>query len=101
MPGFTKFLIRDLTMDGGKSLVTATSADTFGSGIMFIGYTPNNTTNIDATVDNLTIKNYAQYGVSIFGNQANGIKITNCTIQDIGITAQAESVGAGIKGLAP
>jgi len=96
VPGYSKFLIRDLTMDGGKSLVTATTADTFGSGMMFIGYTPNNTTSIDATVDNVTIKNYAQYGVSIYGNQANGIKITNCTIQDIGITAQAESVGAGI-----
>ena len=94
--GYSKFLIRDLTMDGGKSLVTATAADTFGSAIMFIGYTPTTTTDIEATVDNVTIKNYTQYGVSIYGNQANGIKITNCNIQDIGITAQAESVGAGI-----
>ena len=96
IPGYSKFLIRDLTMDGGKSLVTATTADTFGSAIMFIAYTPNTATDIEATVDNLTIKNYAQYGVSIYGNQANGIKITNCNIQDIGITAQANSVGAGI-----
>jgi len=94
--GYSKFLIRDLTMDGGKSLVTVDAQDSFGSAVMFIGYTPNTTTDIEATVDNLTIKNYAQYGVSIYGNQANGIKITNCNIQDIGITAQAESVGAGI-----
>ena len=96
IPPYSKFLIRDLTLDGGKSLVTATTADTFGSGIMFIGDTTVTPNNIEATVDNLTIKNYAQYGVSMYGNRANGIKITNCAIQDIGITAQAESVGAGI-----
>jgi len=96
IPGYTKFLIRDLTMDGGKSLVTATIDDTFGSAIMFIGYTPNTSADMEAIVDNVTIKNYAQYGVSIYGNQSNGIKITNCTIREIGITAQANSVGAGI-----
>jgi len=96
IPGYSKFLIRDLTMDGGKSLVTTTSDDTFGAAIMFIGYTPNTTTDIEATVDNVNIKNYAQYGVSMYGNQTNGIKITNCTIREIGIAAQANSVGAGI-----
>lgn len=96
VPGYSKFLIRDLTMDGGKSLVTTTSDDTFGAAIMFIGYTPNTTTDIEATVDNVNIKNYAQYGVSMYGNQANGIKIINCTIREIGITGQANSVGAGI-----
>jgi len=94
--GYTKFLIRDVTLDGGKSLVTATNEDTFGAGIMFIGYTPNTTSDIEATVDNVTVKNYAQYGISMYGNQANGIKIVNSNIRDIGITAQANSVGAGI-----
>jgi hypothetical protein len=32
----------------------------------------------------------------MYGNQCNGIKIVNCNIRDIGITAQALSVGAGI-----
>lgn len=96
IPGFTKFLIRDLTMDGGKSLVTADTQDTFGSGIMFIGYAPNTPTDMEATVDNCNIKNYTHYGVSIYGNQSNGIKITNCTIREIGIAAQADSVGCAI-----
>jgi hypothetical protein len=96
IPGYSKFLICDLTMDGGKSLVTSEITDTFEAGIMFIGYTPNTTTDIEATVDNVTVKNYGQYGISIYGNQCNGIKITNCTIREIGIAAQANSVGAGI-----
>jgi hypothetical protein len=96
IPGYSKFLIRDLTMDGGKSLVTTDVQDTFGSGIMFIGYTPNTPVDIEGIVDNVTIRNYAHYGVSIYGNQANGIKITNCTIREIGIASQPTSVGCAI-----
>lgn len=96
IPGFVKFLMRDLTLDGGKSLVTSEATDTFEAGIMFIGYTPDTPSDIEATIDNVTVKNYAQYGISIYGDQCNGIKIVNCNIRDIGITAQALSVGAGI-----
>jgi len=96
IPPYVKFMMRDLTLDGGKSLVTSEQTDTFESGIMLIGYTPNTPSDIEATIDNVTIKNYAQYGISIYGNQANGIKIVNCNIRDMGITAQAFSVGAGI-----
>lgn len=96
IPGFVKFLIRDLTLDGGKSLVTSEITDTFESGIMFIGYTPDTPSDIEATVDNVTVKNYAQYGISIYGNQCNGIKIVNCNIRDIGNAGQANSVGAGV-----
>lgn len=96
IPPYVKFMIRDLTLDGGKSLVTSEETDTFEAGIMFIGYTPDTLSDIEATVDNVTVKNYAQYGISIYGNQCNGIKIVNCNIRDIGITAQALSVGAGI-----
>jgi hypothetical protein len=96
IPGYVKFLIRDLTLDGGKSLVTSEITDTFEAGIMFIGYTPQTPSDIEATVDNVTVKNYGQYGISIYGNQCNGIKIVNCNIRDIGNAGQAESVGAGI-----
>jgi hypothetical protein len=96
IPGYVKFLIRDLTLDGGKSLVTSEITDTFEAGIMFIGYTPQTPSDIEATVDNVTVKNYGQYGISIYGNQCNGIKIVKCNIRDIGNAGQAESVGAGI-----
>jgi hypothetical protein len=96
IPPHVKFLMRDLTLDGGKSLVTSEETDTFESGIMLIGYTPDTPSDIEATIDNVTVKNYAQYGISIYGNQANGIKIVNCNIRDMGNAGQAFSVGAGI-----
>ena len=96
IPGYSKVLIRDLTLDGGKDLVTATTSDTFGSGVMIIGYTPQTAVDVEATIDNLTIRNYSHYGVSMYGNQTNGVKVTNCNIRDIGIADQALSVGAGI-----
>jgi len=96
IPPYVKFMMRDLTLDGGKSLVTSEETDTFESGIMMIGSTPTTTSDIEATIDNVTVKNYAQYGISLYGDQCNGVKIVNCNIRDIGITAQALSVGAGI-----
>lgn len=96
IPGYSKFLIRDLVLDGGKSLVTSEASDTFENGLMFIGYLPTTTSDIEATVDNITVRNYGQYGIAIYGDQCNGIKITNCNIHDIGIAGQALSVGAGI-----
>lgn len=96
IPGYVKFLMRDLTLDGGKSLVTSQETDTFEAGIMLIGYAPTTPSDIEATIDNVTIKNYAQYGISMYGNQCNGVKIVNCNIRDMGITGQSFSVGAGI-----
>jgi hypothetical protein len=96
VPGYVKFLMRDLTLDGGKSLVTSEETDTFESGIMLIGYATTTPSDIEATINNVTIKNYAQYGISMYGNQCNGVKIINCNIRDMGITGQAFSVGAGI-----
>jgi hypothetical protein len=94
--GYVKFLMRDLTLDGGKSLVTSEETDTFESGIMLIGYAPQTPSDIEATIDNVTVRNYAQYGISIYGDQCNGIKIVNCNIRDMGNAGQAFSVGAGI-----
>jgi hypothetical protein len=96
IPPYVKFLVRDLTLDGGKSLVTSEATDTFEAGIMLIGYTPNTPSDIEATIDNVTIKNYGQYGISMYGNQVNGVKIVNCNIREMGIAGQPLSVGAGI-----
>jgi hypothetical protein len=99
MSGFTKLLIRDLLLDGGKSLVTATVFDAFGSGILLIGAPAEATSDTEATIDNVYIRNFAQYGVSIYGQFVNGVKIVNCNIRDIGNVSQTESVGAGIVSL--
>ena len=90
-------LVRDLTLDGGKSGITVTSDDSFGSAISIIADTGSGaTTDVNATVDNCFIKNWSQYGVNVYGNLANGVKVVNCNINSIGITAQSLSVGAGI-----
>ena len=96
VPPYVGLLIRDITIDGGKSLVTATANDTFGAGIMVLAYTPLTPSDVQATIDNVVVQNYAQYGISLYGSQCNGVKIVNCNIRDIGITDQPLSVGAGI-----
>jgi hypothetical protein len=98
LPGYTKLLIRDLMLDGDKSQVTSEVSDTFEAGIMLIAYAPNTPADIEATLDGLWIRNYAQYGISIYGNQCNGIKIVNCNIRDIGNVSDPLSVGSGIVG---
>ena len=93
-PGFT---IRDLTIDGDKANGTTISDDTFMSGISILcGAYGGATTDVQATVDNCVIKNFLQYGVSVYGDQANGVKIVNCNIRDIGKAGDALSVGGGI-----
>lgn len=92
----TKFLLRNLTLDGAKALVTSDEQDTFGSGIMLIAQVPSTTSDIEATIDGVTFRNYIHYGVSMYGNQCNGVKIVNCNIRDIGDATQPTSVGAGI-----
>lgn len=89
--------VRDLVIDGAKSTVTGISDDTFESAISIIADTGSGaTTDVNATVDNCEIRNFVQYGVNIYGNQANGVKVVNCNIHDIGKAGDALSVGAGI-----
>lgn len=93
----SKFLMRDLVIDGDKANVTAISDDTFESGISLICDSGGGaTSDLEATIDNVTVRNFMQYGINIYGNQANGIKIVNCNIKGMGDAAQALSVGAGI-----
>lgn len=91
------FMVKDLMVDGGKSTTSAIADDTFGSGISIICTADGGTTtDVNATVDNCTVRNCVQYGFNIYGNQANGIKITNCNIYSNGKAGDALSVGAGI-----
>ena len=91
------FTVRDLTIDGGKAGGSAISDDTFMSGVSIVCTTAGGaTTDVQATIDNCVIQNFLQYGVNIFGDQANGVKIVNCNIRNNGKTGDANSVGAGI-----
>jgi hypothetical protein len=90
-------LIRDIAFDGNKTGVTATTDDTFGSAISIIADSGSGaTTDVNATIDNCYIKNWTQYGVNVYGNQSNDVKIVNCNIDAIGNSSDSNSVGAGI-----
>lgn len=91
------FLVRDLLIDGDKAGGSAVSDDTFMSGVSIVA-TPAGgaTSDVNATVDNCEIRNFLQYGINIYGEQANGVKVVNCNIHDNGKTGDALSVGAGI-----
>jgi hypothetical protein len=92
-----KLLVRDLVIDGGKSTTTAITDDTFESGLSLICDTGSGATlDLEATIDNVTIRNFVQYGINIYGNLCNGIKITNCNIYGVGDAAQSLSVGSAI-----
>lgn len=91
------FLVRDLTIDGDKANGSAASDDTFMSGVSIVVTTAGGaTSDANATVDNCEIRNFLQYGVNIYGDQANGVKVVNCNIHDNGKAGDALSVGAGI-----
>lgn len=93
----SKFLVRDLTIDGDKAGGSAISDDTFMSGVSIVVATGGGaTTDVNATVDNCEIRNFLQYGINIYGNRANGVKVVNCNIHDNGKTGDALSVGAGV-----
>jgi hypothetical protein len=96
IPGYSKFLIRDLTIDGDKQNTVAITDDTFESGISLLAYAPNTPLDLEAVIDNVTIRNFMQYGINIYGDQANGIKIVNCNIHDMGVAADPLSVGSAI-----
>ena len=90
-------VIRDLTIDGGKAGGSAIADDTFMSGVsIVVSGAAGVTEDAQVTVDNCLIKNFLQYGINIYGTKANSIKITNCTVRDIGKVGDANSVGAGI-----
>jgi len=89
--------IQNLTIDGDKTTVTPFEDDTFGSAISIVCTNAGGaTTDARATIDNVYMKNFFHYGVNIYGEQANGIKIVNCNIESMGVNAQAFSVGGGI-----
>jgi hypothetical protein len=90
-------LLRDLTIDGDKANVTAITDDTFESGVSIIAGTAGGVTvDSKSVVQNCIIRNWCQYGINIYGDKANGVKVVNCQIYDIGNAAQPISVGGGI-----
>lgn len=90
--------VANLTLDGDKANVTAITDDTFQSGISVINTTAGSVpdTNSDTVIENVTLKNWCQYGINIYGDLTKNIRISNCHIYDNGKTADANSVGAGI-----
>jgi hypothetical protein len=88
-------LLRDLTIDGDKANVTAITDDTFESGVSIIAGAPM-TVDSKSVVQNCIIRNWCQYGINIYGDKANGVKVIGCQIYDIGNAAQPISVGGGI-----
>jgi hypothetical protein len=91
------FTIKDLTIDGDKANGTAIADDTFMSGISIVVDSGGGATqDARATIDNCVIRNFLQYGINIFGNLSNSIKVVNCNIYSNGKTGDALSVGAGI-----
>lgn len=93
----TNFTVRDLTIDGDKANGVAFNDDTFMSGVSVIATVAGGALyDVQATIDNCIIKNFLQYGVNVYGEQANGVKVINCNIREIGKTGDPLSVGAGI-----
>lgn len=91
--------VSNLAMDGDKANVSGSgfTDDTFGVGIAIICTTDGGAaTDARVLIDNVWVKNFFNYGISLYGEQANGIKIVNCNIEGIGVSAEANSVGAGI-----
>lgn len=89
--------VRDLTIDGDKANGTAIADDTFMSAVSVVVTSDGGATvDANATIDNCEIRNFLQYGVNVYGNLANGVKVVNCNIHDMGKIGDAESVGAGI-----
>lgn len=93
----TNFTVRDLTIDGDKANGVAITDDTFMSGVSVVATVAGGAlSDVQATIDNCIIKNFLQYGVNVYGEQANGVKVINCNIREIGKLSDPLSVGAGI-----
>lgn len=90
-------LVMGVALDGGKEGVTAIADDTFQSGISLINDTTQNPGGEPGNfkIVACSIRNWAQYGVNIYGNLSTGA-VENCDIHDNGISGQSLSVGAGI-----
>lgn len=90
--------VGNLTLDGAKSGVTAILDDTFQSGISIVNTTTGSTpdTTSDTVIENVWIKNWCQYGINVYGDLAQNIRISNCLVEDNGKAGDANSVGAGI-----
>lgn len=89
----------NLTIDGDKShLPSPTTDDTFGNAVFFLASSSQGvTTDQQGIIENCTIKNMINYGIVVYGNQANGTKILNNNIREIGQTGITNSVGSGIS----
>ena len=90
--------VANLTIDGNKAnLPSPTTDDSFGNAVFFLADTGFGVaTDQQGLIENCTVKNMINYGVILYGNQANGTKIVNNNIRDIGQTGITNSVGGGI-----
>jgi hypothetical protein len=91
--------IANLTIDGDKAnLPSPTTDDSFGIGVFFLcdsGFGV--TTDQQGIIENCTIKNCINYAVNTYGDRANGTKILNNNLREIGQAGVTNSVGAGIS----
>lgn len=93
-----------LTVDGGKSFVTAVKDDTFMTGVSVLnasgpgpapeGGNPSGLAS-KVIVECVESRNWSQYGMQAYGDQAQA-EFVNCLVHDIGIAGQSLSVGCGI-----
>lgn len=90
-------LLKNFLLDGDKANAAAITDDTFESGISVIAAASAGVVeDANVLVDGVIIQNFVQYGVNIYGDKANGVRVVNSVIQDNGSLASANSVGAGI-----
>lgn len=89
--------VGQLRMDGNKANNPGISDDTFQSGISIVNTVDSNPGGVGRfTVDNVTIENFTQYGINVFGDLCKDITLNDVRSYTNGITADANSVGAGI-----
>lgn len=89
-------IVRGIKFKGGKSSVTATDADQFGTAVAFIN---DSGSNLDGTlskgiVEDCEISDFTHYGAQAYGDLAEGCTFRGNYIHDIGIGAQALSRGS-------
>lgn len=92
-------LISNLTIDGDQASVNGSgfTDDTFGSAVSIVSTTSGGASgDVNAIVENCIMKRFFHYGVNIYGAKANGVRVSNNIITDMGTNAWATSVGGGI-----
>lgn len=89
--------VSGLTLDGGRSGVTAIEDDTFQTGINVLNATGGNPSGKWSRVQITAVEacNWTQYGMQAYGDLA-GPEFSKCWVHDNGITDQPISRGAGI-----